>query len=790
MCTTEKNPIDNIVIVACGKGTRLKPLTTNIPKILVNINNDNIINKILNYWSQYCNNFIIIIESEFNTLVEFYLKQKDNIKYEIRNLEINNNEENSYTISHTLTDCDGKNLLLTWCDLFPREDINFSKILNNCIFTNSFSNYNSRYYAEENKTIIKMTNYSKGNIVGIYYIKNFKRLIYKTPYQDLCDCFIDNYKEFQTYELDNIVDIGDFEKFNKLIISNIFPTRFFNEIKQISSNKLIKKSINAYGDKVIKDEIKFYKFLQENKIEYPIIKIDNIGETSFEMDYIKNPTVYESIKENKNPEIIKKLLIFLNNLYLKNIKNVDYEIILNDLQLDTVNKIIERNNLISSVINDYKYISYVNGVKIDSYENIMEKLNLRINKFTSKSKNLFYNICHGDLNLSNIFISDDNNFIFIDPRGKFGDSDVYGLKYYELSKIYFSLFGFDAFNSDSHYYFNITGNNISSNISNLIDKIYIFKDVFTLDEYEFIITIAVSIWLGLPYYFKNNISKMIGAYFHSLYLGTIYLDSIDNLIKQKYIKEHLNNTIIINKSELNDKILNENSKAFKIVDQPFKTYRNLVVKKPWGFEFVSCEMENLTLLVLHLKNNQSTSLHTHFLKDTPMILAQGKLTIETVDNEYKEINVGDIIILNRKTFHKLRSHSDDTIILEWEMIKPNKNDLFRLKDDYSRENKGYENKNNTIYDARNNCTEYFEYYPDSPDLEYKFLNNTIYFKKNDLHISIKQKLINNNTIIVILKGYINLEGKYLKACSIFRGSEILNKFFICEGDDFRYFLFN
>lgn len=783
--------IDCVVLVACGKGTRLIPLTSNIPKILVNINNDNIINKILNFWSQYCNNFIVIIESRFNTIVEFYLKQKDNIKYEIRNVEINNNEENSYTINESLFDCNGKNLILTWCDLFPTEHIDFSTILNNCIFTNSFCNYNSRYYAEENKTIIKVKDNSKGNVVGIYYIKNFKRLIYKNPYQDLCDCFIDNYKEFQTYEINNIVDIGDIEKFNKLITSNIFSTRYFNEIKQISSNKLIKKSITACGDKIIKSEIKFYKFLEENKIEYPNIKIYNIGETSFEMDYIKNPTVYESLKESKNPEIIKNLLIFLNNLYLKNIKNVDYDKILNDLQLDTVNKITDRKNLINSVINEYNFITHVNGVKIDSYENIMEKLNLRINKFTSKNKNLLYNICHGDLNLSNIFIGDDNNFVFIDPRGRFGDTDAYGLKYYELSKIYFSLFGFDAFNSDPYYYFNITGNNINSNISNLIDKIYIFKDIFTLDEYEFIITIAVSIWLGLSYYFKNNISKLIGSYFHSLYLGTIYLDSIDNLINGKYIKQYSSsNTIIINKSELNDKILNEKIQTFKIIDQPFKSYRNLVVKKPWGFEFVSCEMENLTLLVLHIKNNQSTSLHTHFLKDTPLILAQGKLTIETIDYEYKEINVGDIIILNRKTFHKLVSYSDDTIILEWEMINPNKNDLLRLKDDYSRENQGYENKNNTIYDAKNNCPEYFEYYSDCEELEHKFLNNTIYFKKNDLHIGIKEKLINNNTIIVILKGYINLEGKYLKDCSILRGSEILNKCFICEGDNFTYFLFN
>ena len=46
--------IDKIVIIACGKGTRLMPLTSCIPKLLININNDNMLVKIVNYWKQYC----------------------------------------------------------------------------------------------------------------------------------------------------------------------------------------------------------------------------------------------------------------------------------------------------------------------------------------------------------------------------------------------------------------------------------------------------------------------------------------------------------------------------------------------------------------------------------------------------------------------------------------------------------------------------------------------------------------------------------------------------------------
>ena len=65
--------IDKIVIVACGKGTRLQPLTNHIPKILINIHNDNILCKIINYWNKYCKNFIILINKEYNSYINFYL---------------------------------------------------------------------------------------------------------------------------------------------------------------------------------------------------------------------------------------------------------------------------------------------------------------------------------------------------------------------------------------------------------------------------------------------------------------------------------------------------------------------------------------------------------------------------------------------------------------------------------------------------------------------------------------------------------------------------------------------
>lgn len=53
-----------------------------------------------------------------------------------------------------------------------------------------------------------------------------------------------------------------------------------------------------------------------------------------------------------------------------------------------------------------------------------------------------FNIIHGDLCFANIMV--DNTFSFIkviDPRGKFGDFDIYGDYRYELAKLFHSVDG-------------------------------------------------------------------------------------------------------------------------------------------------------------------------------------------------------------------------------------------------------------------------------------------------------------------------------------------------------------
>ena len=45
-------------------------------------------------------------------------------------------------------------------------------------------------------------------------------------------------------------------------------------------------------------------------------------------------------------------------------------------------------------------------------------------------------------------------------------------------------------------------------------------------------------------------------------------------------------------------------------------YKNIVVNKPWGYEYLAYENEYVGLWFLHIEKDQETSLHCHPKKDT------------------------------------------------------------------------------------------------------------------------------------------------------------------------------
>jgi hypothetical protein len=121
---------------------------------------------------------------------------------------------------------------------------------------------------------------------------------------------------------------------------------------------------------------------------------------------------------------------------------------------------------------------------------------------------------------------------------------------------------------------------------------------------------------------------------------------------------------------------------------------NVVVKKPWGYEYLCYKNESLAIWLLHIENKKQTSFHCHTKKHTSLIVLSGKVIISFMRG-FKKLSAIDKINIFRSRFHSTKAITNNVYLLEVE-TPIDKNDLVRLKDFYGRENLGYENSDHYL----------------------------------------------------------------------------------------------
>ena len=183
---------------------------------------------------------------------------------------------------------------------------------------------------------------------------------------------------------------------------------------------------------------------------------------------------------------------------------------------------------------------------------------------------------------------------------------------------------------------------------------------------------------------------------------------------------------------------------------------DLVVKKPWGYEYLIYSNSDIAAWVLHFKKNAQTSLHAHKYKKTSLVVLEGKILFKNLNNSInlKEL---DVVLIEKCAFHQSQNiSSEEAIILELE-TPDFKQDLVRYNDKYGRELKGYENKK---YYSKE-LSKYHYISINSPDTYFnptiRFKSSTITFKYikgiKDLY-EIHFNNSNNDAILFILSGNI------------------------------------
>ncbi len=118
-------------------------------------------------------------------------------------------------------------------------------------------------------------------------------------------------------------------------------------------------------------------------------------------------------------------------------------------------------------------------------------------------------------------------------------------------------------------------------------------------------------------------------------------------------------------------------------------YAKVVVRKPWGYEYLLFGSDAIAVWILYLKRGAQTSMHCHPKKKTSLVVLEGEVVCSTVSERLPR-TAGQGLLLERGVFHQTTAVSDTgAFVMEIE-TPVDKRDLVRLKDRYGRERLGYE----------------------------------------------------------------------------------------------------
>ena len=292
----------------------------------------------------------------------------------------------------------------------------------------------------------------------------------------------------------------------------------FNNL-YLLDDKIKKEAKTSYGVAKIKKEIIFYKYVQKHGC-LPMPTFLENSAISYTMKYLPeyNPLfhVFPYFSENKKADVLQKIDVYLQRLHETETRSVSHEIYKKAISTEMIDKLVKRYDEIKDIINEYSFIKSVNDVSVRTFQENLDLLQEAATKFIESRNQYIFTPIHGDCQFNNILYNEHtHDIIFIDPRGYFGDHDLFGLPEYDLAKVKFALSGYDAFDAKNVTNLTIINNNIKLDIPTLILE--------PLKKNNFISQLVVSIWMGNAHCFKENKFKTVYSYFIGAYYASLYL---------------------------------------------------------------------------------------------------------------------------------------------------------------------------------------------------------------------------------------------------------------------------
>ena len=489
-----------IIVQAGGKGTRLGYLTANKPKALVPVDN---LPLLFHLFRKYPNSsFIIIGDYKFDVL-ERYLVAFAEVKYQL--VCANGYSGTCAGLRQAVGKIpESEPFLLVWSDLILPDDFRLPNESGNYVgVAKDFPcrwKYENGVFSEEKS--------DTDGVAGLFVFRE-KSVLENVPENgEFVRWLAETGMRVESLPLYRVKEYGLLSEYAQLDTARCRP---FNRT-YVENGYFVKEPIDAQGRSLAKWETAWYKRVEQQHFYF----IPNI--VSYEplkMEFINGKAIYEyeNFTYEEKMNILRQIVKCLQAVHALE-KTASDKASCNEAYIQKTFQRLEKVRELVPFAAD-QYVT-VNGRNCRNVFYSRQKLERCIEKFFPEQ----FVLIHGDCTFSNTMLREDGSPVLIDPRGYFGNTELYGDPAYDWGKLYYSLIGnYDQFNR-KRFRLQIEKTGVTLQIASngwevLEEEFFrLLGDEVTRVQIHLIHAI---IWLSLTTYAWEDYDSICGAFYNGLY---------------------------------------------------------------------------------------------------------------------------------------------------------------------------------------------------------------------------------------------------------------------------------
>ena len=305
-------------------------------------------------------------------------------------------------------------------------------------------------------------------------------------------------------------EFGLLEEYSKLEVEKCRP---FNKMT-FQEDQVIKEGTDMQGKQLAVKESNWYAAAAEKIPFLPKIYENN----PLKMERIQGKNIYEyrNLSYSQKKQILTMLVDALKKLHDSACIPTDRFSMKEVYYYKTMRRLNTIRNLVPFA--DRQEIM-INGKQC---RNVFFHRRELENKIDNLACDCFC-LIHGDCTFSNMMLRNDDTPVFIDPRGYFGYTDLYGHALYDWAKLYYSIVGnYDRFNlKDFRLDIEETGISLMIESNQWEDMENDFFELTRTSNQDVKLLHAL-IWLSLTTYAWQDYDSICGAFYNGLY----YLEDV------------------------------------------------------------------------------------------------------------------------------------------------------------------------------------------------------------------------------------------------------------------------